>query len=147
MKRKIRWICIVLVLALSLNIPVMAESATPYASSFFASYDAATVAVAFRTFDVCFDVVAKRGMDKLGVSSIIIQQSSNRTNWTDVKTCLPASYPQMIEENTVAVCNYITCTGIPGFYYRAYVTFYAKDSTGIGEISQYSEVVWLTNQP
>jgi hypothetical protein len=147
MKRKTYWICIALILTLLLNISVLAESATPYASSFFVSYDATTVAVAFRTFNVYFDVVAKGGMTELGVSSIIIQQSSDQTNWSEVKTCLPASYPQMIEENTHAVCNYITCTGIPGFYYRAYVTFYAKNSTGVGEASQYSEVVWLTNQP
>ena len=147
MKRKICWICVVLVLAMSLNISVVAESVTPYASSFFASYDASAIVVAFRTFEIGFDVVAKRGMDEIGVSSIIIQQSADQTNWTDVKTCLPASYPQMIEENTFAVCNYITCTGIPGYYYRAYVTFYAKNSTGTAEICDYSEVVWLTNQP
>ena len=147
MQRKIFRICIILVLALSLNVSILAESMAPYSSSYFASYDASAVVSAFRTFRVWFDVLAKSGMDELGASSIIIQQSSDQVNWTDVKTCLPASYPQMIEENTVGVCNYITITGIPGYYYRAYVTFYAKNSTGTGEICDYSEVVWLTNQP
>ena len=147
MKRASICICVILIVSLILNVPVFADDAAPYSSYYFASYDAATDVVAFRTFRVWFDVMSNGIMDELGSSQIIVQQSSNGTSWTNVKTCLPEDYSQMIEENTYGVCNYITCTGIPGYYYRAYVTFYAKNSSGIGKISQYSEVVWLTNQP
>ena len=44
----------------------------------------------------------------------------------------------MIDDNTAFHAATLTCTKTSGYYYRAYVEFYAKNSTGTGELNYYT---------
>lgn len=143
MKRFLRCASAVMVLVLLLAVPGHAEEATHRASSFFMSYDSSIYQATSEVFEIWFDVVSLGAMDELGVSSIKVQRSSDGSKWITMKTFTPDQYPQMICEDTSFHCDYVSYIGTPGNYYRAYVIFYAKNSTGIGERAQYSETILL----
>ena len=144
MKRYTQFISVLLIISLIIAFPVYASNeVTPWASAFFTSYDPSISYESGDTFEIWFDVVAPRRMQELGVSEIEIQVSPNGSNWTTTRTLYPEDYPQMICENTGLHAGYITYTGAIGAYYRAYITFYAKNSSGIGEIYAYTQTIRL----
>lgn len=148
MKRYTRLLSIVLIISMILVIPVHAEEdASLWSSSFIASYDPSIDYESGSSFDIWFDVVATRRMEELGVNEIIVQVSSDGSNWSTVTTLYPEDYPQMICENTGMHAGYVTYSGTIGRYYRAYITFYAKNSTGIGELSAYTSKIRLVAAP
>ena len=127
--------------------PVYADIFESRASAYFASYDSAIDHISATTFEVWYDVMAVTTMDELGVSSIEIQRSKNMSTWTTVATYYPEDYPQMIYENEFFVYDCVTHTGTPGYYYRAYVTFYAKKGTGTGYLFDYAEPIYISPNP
>lgn len=143
MKRFIRCLSAMLVLITLLGTVAYAQEVSTRASSYFVSWDSSLAKISSNQFEIWFDVVSAGAMDKLGVSSIEVERSSNGTSWTVVKTYDPEDYSTMIEENTSCVYNCVTYTGSRGYFYRAYVTFYAKNSRGTGEMYDYSEVLYL----
>lgn len=144
MSKTIRMISFVLSIMVLLAIPVSAEDSSTYSSAFFTSYDSGIYITSGRTMEIWFDVVGKGAMDELGVESIELERSSNGSNWTVIKTFLPADYPQMICENTGITYDCVSYLGAYGYYYRAYVTFYASSSRGWGNEYQYTETVYIT---
>lgn len=143
MKRISQTVCIVLVLALALSIPVFAEENNTYSSVFFASYDSFIRHPSDSTIRIWFDVVGNGTMEEIGVSSIELEYSSDEVHWFHAKTFLPEDYPQMICNNTGIAYDYVTYTGMYDFCYRAYVTFYAKNSRGQGYMTEYSETYYI----
>ena len=138
-----------LLLAMVMLVPTTAfaakeeQTAQPY-SLYFVSYNTWLNTMTARTFQVGFSVTAKRTMDELGVQLIRVQRSSNGVNnWSTQETYTPDFYTQMSDTNSACHMDYVTHTGDYGYYYRAYAEFYAKDSTGTGTISAYSEVIYI----
>ena len=132
MKRFTKCLCLILALSLVLAIPVSAQEATsPYSSSFFMSRAAYLWRTSSTSFQVWFEITAVRGMQELGVKYIDIERSSDGVNWSVVKTYDRSSYSNLIVYNTANHCSYVTYNDVQsGYQYRAYVHFYAKDSTG-----------------
>lgn len=148
MKRYARFISVLLIISLIIAFPVYASNeVAPWSSAYFTSYDPFIYYESGDTFEIWFDVVAARCMQELGVSEIEIQVSPNGSDWTTSRTLYPEDYPQMICENTGFHADYVTYTGYIGAYYRAYITFYAKNSTGIGEIYAYTQTIRLVAAP
>lgn len=148
MKKAMCIIMTIVTLTVGLISPVKAAqeetTITPMASAFFTGHSVSLEKMSSTSFRVWFDVLACSLMDELGTSEIKILRSSDGINWTVVKRCFPSRYPEMIKEDTVAHGGYITYTGgVQGYYYRAYVTIYAKDSSGTGERNRYTEVISL----
>ena len=144
MNKTIRIICIVMAIALLLVTPICAEESSTYSSAFISSYDSFIDNPSGKTLEIWFDVVGTGKMDEIGAESIELYRSSNGTNWTLVKTFLPEDYPQMICEDTGMNYDCVTYTGSYGYYYKAYVTFYAANSRGCGNDYDYSEVEYLS---
>ena len=148
MKRCVRIVSMILAISLLFAAPVYAsDEATPRSSAFFTSYDPYIYYESGSSFEIWFDVVAPYRMEKLGVSKIKIQISSDGSEWETATTCYPEDYPQMICENTGFHADYVSYTGTVGYYYRAHITFYAKNSSGIGEIYAYTQIVRLVAAP
>ena len=147
MQKIIRRISLLVIVSIMLVIPVSADSIDSRASAYFSSYDSAIDQITNTEFEVWYDVVAVDWMDELGVSSIEIQRSRNMSTWTTVATYYPEDYPQMIYENEFFVYDCVTHTGTPGYYYRAYVTFYAKKGTGTGYLFDYAEPIYISPNP
>lgn len=144
MKRFTRCACFFLAIMMLLITPAFAaETVTPRASSYFMCISAYLEKTTGTQFEVWFDVTAVGGMDELGVSEIKVQRSSDGVNWTTMKTYSKDYYPQMICDNTVAHADCVTYTGTAGYYYRAYVCFYAKNSSGFGEYDEYTSSIKL----
>ena len=140
MKRYKRYICFLLVISMLIGIPVAAQSEIePRESAFFLSHDAFISKVTENRFKVWFDVTAAGTMQKLGACEIEIDRSTDGSNWELIASYDSAFYPAMIASNTCSHTSYITYhAAVPGYYYRAYVTFYAKNSTGTGKLFRYS---------
>lgn len=144
MKRLVRFVCLILTLCLMLTIPCYAENAAEArGSAFFMSYGTDLYKFSSTSFEIWFDVNANAAiMDVIGVSEIIVYQSANQQNWTQTRTFYMEDWPEMIDTNTYSHTGYVTYNfANPGYYYRAYITFYAKNSTGIGERYVYTEIL------
>ena len=142
MKYTIKTTCFVLVLALLMIIPVSAE-VTPKASSYFVATRTFFDQTDTNKFDIWFEVTAKRTMEELGVNSIILKRSADGNNWTNVRTWLPSVNTQMIRTNTAFHSAYVSYTAATGYYYKAYVTYYAKDSSGTGSYDTWTDILYL----
>lgn len=144
MKRFIRCVCLVLVVAcLTTNLAFAAENVEPRASNFFWCSSVYLYQRSDRTFEVWFDVSAVHTMDELGASVIKVQRSADGENWTTMKTYTKESYSQMIRSNTQYHADCVTYTGTEGYYYRAYIELYAKDSSGTGYMDRYTSSLLL----
>lgn len=144
MKRFSRMVSLLLVVVMVLAVPVAAtENENARASSFFGSSDVYLYQVTSTKFEAWFEVTALGGMDKLGASEIKIQESSDGENWTTVKTCTMSNYSNLICNNTASHASYVSYTGTVGKYYRAKITLYAENSTGVGERIRYTSPIQL----
>lgn len=144
MKKLIRVVCVILVCSMVLALPAYAESAAePRGSIFFSSYGTGLEKISSTAFRVWFDVTSNVvTMDILGVSEIKVYRSSDRESWISIKTFAKANYPQMVDEDTGCHGGYVLYDiASPGYYYRARVTFYAKNSAGVGERDVYTEII------
>ena len=144
MKKLVRVICMLLVCSLFFAVPAQAASvAEPRASAFFSSYGTDLYKTSSSSFQIWFDVVSNvTTMDVLGVSEIIVYRSANQQTWTKMRTYTMDNYPEMVDQNTTCHGGYVTYNyATTGYYYRAYITFYAKNSTGIGERYIYTEIL------
>lgn len=144
MKNTLRTICIILVLSLVLAIPAHAESSVePRGSAFFGSYGTDLYKTSSSSFQIWFDVTANAAiMQVLGASEIIVYRSADQQSWTKMRTYTMDNYSQMVDYNTTSHIDYVTYNyATAGYYYRAYITFYAKNSTGIGERYVYTEIL------
>lgn len=146
MKKLVRFVSVMLVLSLFLAVPAYAQSeAEPRGSAFFGAYGTDLYKTGTRSFQIWFDVTANLyDMDELGVTEIIVYRSPNRQSWSRMKTYTPEDYPEMLAYNTFSHVGYVPFNyATPGYYYRAYITFYAKNSTGIGERYVYTEILQM----
>lgn len=138
MKRFTRIVSFIIVVAIILAFPAYAVEESQRASLFFASYRAYCYKASSTDLRVYFSVVATGAMDELGTSSIKVQRSSDGTNWTTMKTYTKENYSQMIDTDATFHSGYISYTATVGYYYRAYVTFYAKDGSDTGRLYYYT---------
>lgn len=145
MKKLVRVICMLLVCSLLFAAPAQAASTTESrASSFFSSYATDLYKATSSSFQIWFDVVANAGssLQVLGVSEIIVYRSADQQSWTKMRTYTMENYPQLIDQNTSYHSSYVTYNyATTGYYYRARITFYAKNSTGTGIRDVYTEII------
>lgn len=144
MKRFSRLLCILLSVVLMISTSAAAaENVEPRASNFFMSSDVYISMQTSTQFRVWFEVSALGIMDKVGASEVKVQKSSDGENWTTMKTYSMDDYSNMIDENSGAHASYVTYTGQTGYYYRAKITLYAENSSGVGEWIRYTSSVLL----
>ena len=144
MKKFIRLICMLLVFSVFLAVPVYAQTATESrGSAFFASYGTDLYKTSSTSFQIWFDVDANAAtMQELGASEIVVYRSADKQSWARMTTYRSSIYSQMIAYNTGSHIDYVTYgSATSGYYYRACITFYAKNSTGIGERDVYTEII------
>lgn len=143
MKKFIQCVSLILILAMCLTIPAYAaEEITPWASSYFMSSSAYLWKTSSTSFQVWFDVQAIKGMTELGASVIKVQyRASTSDDWDTVQTYYKESYSSMIGSNTGNHASYVPYNNAVSGYYRAYVEFYAKNSTGRGYYDFYTDPI------
>lgn len=146
MKKFARVICVIIACCLFLAVPAQAASAAePRGSAFFAAYGTDLEKTSSSTFRIWYDVDANASaMDELGVSEIIVYRSTDQQSWQKMRTYTKEIFTSMVAQNTGSHAGYVTYSGASsGYYYTAYVTFYAKNSTGHGERYVYTEIIQM----
>lgn len=148
MKKITCLLLVIICLSMSIISPVSAAgigtTVEPMASSYFAVHSVSLQKTSSTSFRVWFDVTAVGMMDELGVSEIEVQRSSDGVTWTKMRRYFPSHYSQMICENTCSHVDYVEYNdGIQSYYYRAYITLYAKNSSGSATRYRYTEVIRL----
>ena len=144
MKKFLRLTCIVLSISLCMVLPASAETNTnARASDFFHQISTYIHMLNDTQFEVWFDVSAVGTMQEIGASKITVQRSADGETWQNMFTYRAEYYPQMIDYNTFEHGSCIPYHGTLGYYYRGFVTFYAKSSKGTGEMYRYTNTVYL----
>lgn len=139
MKSAIKFLSLLLALSMCLVFPVSAEEISPYASNYFMAHSTYLGNGTSTSFRVWFNVTAVSTMTKLGVSYIDIEESSDGVNWSVVKTYDMDDYGNLIGNNTHYHSGYVTYSSRQsGYQYRAYVKFYAKNSSGTATYGAYA---------
>lgn len=145
MKQLVRGVSLLLVFAILLAVPAHAEeNISTRSSSYFLCSSAYLSKYSSTMFYACFDVTGVKTMDVIGASQIKIQRSSDGENWTTMKT-------YSMEDNTNLVCENTTChaasvlyVGTRGYYYRAYIKLYARNSSGTAYWERYTSSIYLS---
>ena len=140
MKRILRIVCLIMAV-ICMGVTVNAEESSQKASNYFAAYRAYCTATSPAVVTVSFHVVAVGEMDEVGASEIVIQKSSNGTDWSPAYTFTKEGTSGMIATDTGSYASTISVARSTGYYYRAHVTFYAKNSSGVGYRHYYTERV------
>lgn len=139
MNRFIRMTCFALIISLLLTTGAMAaENGNQRASNYFGSHSVYLHKTSGTQFQAWFEVTAVGTMQKIGASIIEIQRSTDKSNWTTVATYEMDDYANMVASNTSGHESYVTYTYTTGYYYRAYVELYAKNSNGTGYYDAYT---------
>ena len=127
---------VAMVLMVSLVMPAYANAATaesvqPRASDYLDSYNTYICAMGSGKLQIWYTVVGDTDMDEIGVLSIRLYESSDKTNWTRVKTYLHEDYSSMLIEDDFVHSSYVSYNGTAGKYYKAYVCIWAgKNGSG-----------------
>ena len=144
MRRFSQILCTILVFAMVISTAAFAaEPVNPRASMFFTASSVYFWHTSGNSYQIWFDVTAKSTMQKLGASKIKVQRSTDKVNWTTVKTYDMADYSQMTTSNAFTYANCVSYTATDGYYYRAVVTLYAKNSSGTGEMDEDTAILNL----
>lgn len=119
--------------AFAIDIPV-----SPNASSYLASYGAYCYANGNGNFTVYFDVTGNGYQNYLGVSSVVIRQSSNGgSTWSTVYSFNYPSVSRLMGTNCMYYDNYVTYYGTAGYEYYAILYFWGGSSLSIGDSRTY----------
>lgn len=130
---------LLLAIILVVSLPALA-AADDRSSSFFASNSNSYYIVDSDTFEIGFVSHALDIMYELGATTIVIERSANGlTGWTSMVTYSASSNPHLLGKNVASYSSYITYNGTPGYYYRALITYYARNSRGATMDSLYTK--------
>ena len=144
MKRFIRLVSLVVVMALLLTVPAFAaEGETPRASHYIMRTCVYLDKIASIQFNIWYEVIALGIMDEVGAYSIRVQESIDGQSWTTVKTFYASSTPSMAIQNDMGHSGYVTYTGVLGRYYRAHIILFARSGSGEGHVSNTTEIIHL----
>lgn len=144
MKRLTQILCMIMVFVTVLSTAAFAaETPAPRASNFFMASSVYFWHVSGNDYQVWFDVTALSTMQKLGASKIRVQRSTDEVNWTTVQTYNMEDYSQMTTSNAFTYINKVPFSATTGYSYRAIVTLYAKNSSGTGEMNEYTAILDL----
>lgn len=146
MKQFVRLVCLILVFAMLLAMPVYAaETADPRGSNYFARFSTYFWHTSGYNYQIWFEVTAVGTMDELGVSEIEVEYSTDEVNWDSAATFYKANYSQMVDKSgSTAHAGYVPYTCTSGYYYRARVVLYAKDDGVTATKTVYTTTLDLT---
>lgn len=143
MKRFTQFVCVLLILSTVLAMPAAAAGTRSIDESSYFMAELAYLVVSGTDVDIWIEVDAKGMMDELGAKSITVQRSSDKKSWTDMKTYTKEDYPELVTTNTFTHDAHVPYTATSGYYYRAKVWFYAKNSKGTGITSYYTDAEYI----
>lgn len=130
-----RFFAILLIICLILSpINVTAtevDSISTRASNYLSSYNTYLYPAAFGKIQIYFHVTGVNYMDEIGTLTIKVYESTDKQNWTWVKSYTNGDTPSMLGYDNYYYSSHVDYQGIIGRYYKAYVCIWAgKDGSG-----------------
>lgn len=121
---------IAVILIAALTVPghafaALPETVQPMASYYLDSYNAYVCAMGGGRVEVWFEVTGDVYMDDIGSLSILLFESTDKVNWTQVETFLHEDYDNMLAQGEIDYVSYVPYQGVAGRYYKAYVCIWA----------------------
>lgn len=113
----------------------------PYASDTISSYSA-FLSSSGTTLIIHFSITGNEIMDEIGATKIVLEESTNKSSWTTVKTYYPTKYPNMLATNSGKRSSTVNYGGKKGRYYKAVVTLRAK----LGSVSDSRTITTAVKQ-
>lgn len=127
----VRIVAIILILAMVVPMSVSASEIQPRASYYLDSYNAYVYLPGTGEVRVYFNASGTDYMDELGALTIEIWESTDKINWTWVKSFTHDSTSGMLSYNDDYHSGYVSYNGVAGRYYKAYVCIWGgKDGKG-----------------
>lgn len=126
----------VFLLLVSMVLPVFGSAAVvdparPYASYYLNAYSGYIADLGGGTVAACFSARGTTTMDELGAMRIVLEESTDGSNWYTVRSYHYSSYSSLMGYNKVLHSGSVTYNGVSGRYYRAYITIWGgKDGGG-----------------
>lgn len=124
----LKLIAVVLIVALTVPGHAFAaqpETVQPMASYYLTSYNSYVCAMGNGRVEVWFEVTGVVYMDDIGSLSILLFESTDKVNWTQVETFLHEDYDNMLAQGEIDYVSYVPYQGVAGRYYKAYVGIWA----------------------
>ncbi|NCB50271.1 MAG: hypothetical protein EOM54_00115 [Clostridia bacterium] len=134
-KKQSRIIALVLIFVICFSTVSFAADKSTKSSLYLTCYSAYIWPEGDGDISIWFDVTGTGTMDEIGALTIILQQSSNGSTWSTVKTYRYTSYLNMLGYNAVYYTSGVDYSGTEDYYYRAYVTVWAGED-GDGDSRQ-----------
>lgn len=124
LRKTIKLLALLVVFCTLFSITASAEMPESKSSKYIFSYDGGCSWNGSSTVKVRFDITAKRYVDQLGASQILLYESTDLSTWTLVKTFTYSSYSNMMAYNTIAMGSNVSYSNaVSGRHYKATITF------------------------
>lgn len=121
---------------------ILGTFASARSSAYLNSYAATITPKSGGKLIITADAAGVGTMDQLGISTVYLYESTDRTSFHRVATYESDDYPQMIQYNTSDFFEDVaTYYGIPGRYYYASVYVYAAKGSGSDEKNYTTSIV------
>ena len=125
------FVALLLVAALITSSTMPVSAATPKSTMFIEVQSTSLDRTANTELKVFYSVASWTLLEKLGVFSISIQRSSDQQTWQTESAFYYFNNPEFVGENTGVHSGNFYYNGTRGYYYRAYIVFFAsKDGSG-----------------
>jgi len=126
-KKALKIVAIILIFAMCFGTTAFASV---QGSKYIDSYNAFLYSPSAGKVEVWFDVKGNATSDEVGVLTIILRSSTDRENWTAVKTFRYFDYSNMLAYDTMSNISHVDYEGETGVYYQAQVTVWVGDNGG-----------------
>ena len=127
----VQFVAVVILIMLMISGGVSALAATQRSTMFIDSQSSSITRTTNTELKVYYCVDSLATLDKLGVFSISIQRSSDQQTWQTESSFYYVNNPEFVDENTCVHSGTLYYNGTRGYYYRAYIVFFAsKDGSG-----------------
>lgn len=123
-KKVLRIVAITLILAMCFGTTAFASV---QGSQYIDSYNAFLNSPSAGKVEVWFDVKGNATSDEVGVLTVILRSSTDKENWTAVKTFRYFDYSNMLAYDTMKHVSHVDYEGETGVYYQAQVTVWVGD--------------------
>lgn len=127
---------IVFLFLVSMVLPLFGSAAViepdrPQASYYLNSYSGYIAALGGGKVAACFTARGTTTMDELGALRVVLEESTDNSNWYTVANYHYSSYSSMMGYGKTLHSGSVSYNGVAGRYYRAYITIWGgKDGGG-----------------
>lgn len=140
-KQNVRILSILLCLAVLCAVPTHASDVEPCGSAQIAAHQTSLAKGTDGVLYIVTSVTTNRLMNKLGTTSVELQQFTGK-DWDTIATYTLSQFPEMMETNTATHTLVLTFrTSRPTATYRALAHYYAESDTMISTVTSASNSV------